>query len=64
MGRQLLLTICVFALSRSTNQYGYEYHFDIQATSEVFGDNPVVDFEQVTCPSQAVSDYQQCQCAT
>jgi hypothetical protein len=48
---------------RSTNSYGYQYHFDIQATSEVFGDNPVVNFVQVTCPSQALTDYQQCECA-
>lgn len=44
-----------------TNEYGYSYHFDIMAESEVFGDNPVVDFEQVACPSAAVSDYAQCQ---
>ncbi|KIN08131.1 glycoside hydrolase family 45 protein [Oidiodendron maius Zn] len=47
-----------------TNQYGYSYHFDIMAQSEVFGDNPVVDFEEVACPSSVASDYQQCQCAT
>lgn len=47
-----------------TNQYGYSYHFDIMAQSEVFGDNPVVDFEEVTCPGTATSDYSQCQCAT
>ena len=44
-----------------TNQYGYSYHFDIMAQSEVLGDNPVVDFEEVACPS--TSDYSQCQCA-
>ncbi len=27
-------------------------------------DNPVVDYEQVQCPTQASSDYSQCQCAT
>ncbi|KAB5560100.1 glycoside hydrolase [Coniochaeta sp. 2T2.1] len=47
----------------STNNYGYQYHFDIQATSPVLGDNPVVNFEQVACPSQALTDYKQCQCA-
>ena len=47
-----------------TNQYGYSYHFDIMAQTEVFGDNPVVDFEEVACPSSVASDYQQCQCAT
>lgn len=46
------------------NQFGYAYHFDIMATSQVLGDNPIVDFEQVTCPSTLSSDYQQCQCAT
>jgi hypothetical protein len=48
---------------RSTNNYGYQYHFDIQTTNPVLGDNPVVNFEQVSCPSQAVTDYKQCQCA-
>ena len=47
-----------------TNQYGYSYHFDIMAQSEVLGDNPVVDFEEVTCPGTMTSDYSQCQCAT
>jgi len=46
-----------------TNDYGYSYHFDIMAQSEVLGDNPVVDFEEVSCPSAATSDYAQCQCA-
>ncbi|TVY24167.1 Endoglucanase-5 [Lachnellula hyalina] len=46
-----------------TNDYGFEYHFDIMAQSEVLGDNPVVDFEEVTCPSAALTDYAQCQCA-
>lgn len=46
----------------STNQYGYEYHFDIMAQSEVFGDNVVVDFEPVPCPGQATSDWESCQC--
>jgi endoglucanase len=46
-----------------TNEYGYSYHFDIMAESEVFGDNAVVNFEQVTCPSAAVSDFSQCVCA-
>ncbi|KAG6367633.1 hypothetical protein INS49_001826 [Diaporthe citri] len=46
------------------NDYGYAYHFDIMAQSQVLGDNPIVDFEQVSCPSTLSSDYQQCQCAT
>ncbi|ROW08903.1 hypothetical protein VMCG_02869 [Cytospora schulzeri] len=48
----------------STNAYGYSYHFDIMARSEVFGDNVVVDFEEVDCPGAATSDYKQCTCAT
>ena len=44
-------------------QYGYQYHFDIMAQSEVLGDNPVVNFEAVSCPSSVSSDYSQCQCA-
>ncbi|ROV92627.1 hypothetical protein VPNG_09877 [Cytospora leucostoma] len=47
-----------------TNDYGYSYHFDIMAQSEVFGDNVVVDFEEVDCPSAATSDYAQCSCAS
>ena len=46
-----------------TNEYGYSYHFDIMTQTEVFGDNVVVDFEQVACPGQATSDFDQCQCA-
>jgi endoglucanase len=40
-----------------TNNYGYSYHFDIMAKSPVLGDNPVVNFEQASCPSAALSDY-------
>lgn len=32
------------------------------ATSEVFGDNPVVTFEEVTCPSAATTDWKECEC--
>ncbi|QKX54271.1 uncharacterized protein TRUGW13939_01356 [Talaromyces rugulosus] len=46
----------------STNEYGYGYHFDINAESEVFGDNVVVQFEQVTCPGQATTDWETCLC--
>lgn len=46
----------------STNEYGYGYHFDIMAQSEVFGDNVVVQFEEVTCPGQAKSDWETCVC--
>lgn len=45
-----------------TNEYGYSYHFDIMAQSEVFGDNVVVNFEPVTCPGQATSDWESCVC--
>ncbi|RAO73543.1 uncharacterized protein BHQ10_009555 [Talaromyces amestolkiae] len=44
------------------NNYGYSYHFDIMAESEVFGDNVVVNFEPVTCPGQAASDWETCTC--
>ena len=46
-----------------TNDYGYSYHFDIMAQAEVFGDNPVVNFEEVDCPGQATTDWSQCVCA-
>ncbi|KAE8551049.1 Endoglucanase-5 [Talaromyces marneffei ATCC 18224] len=46
----------------STNQYGYSYHFDIMAQSEIFGDNVVVNFEPVACPGQATSDWETCVC--
>jgi endoglucanase len=45
-----------------TNNFGYSYYFDIMAKSPVLGDNPVVDFEQVSYPSAALSDYKQCAC--
>ncbi|KUL84843.1 hypothetical protein ZTR_08233 [Talaromyces verruculosus] len=44
------------------NNYGYSYHFDIMAQSEVFGDNVVVNFEPVACPGQAASDWETCIC--
>lgn len=44
------------------NQYGYQYHFDIMAQSEVLGDNVIVDFEETTCPGAASSDFAQCEC--
>ncbi|KAE8391502.1 RlpA-like double-psi beta-barrel-protein domain-containing protein-containing protein [Aspergillus alliaceus] len=46
----------------ATNSYGYSYHFDIMAKTEVFGDNPVVNFEPVACPGQATSDWETCVC--
>ena len=44
------------------NQYGFGYHFDINAQGQVLGDNVVVDFEPVGCPGQATSDFGQCVC--
>ncbi|CAN8100534.1 unnamed protein product [Discula destructiva] len=49
--------------SGSKNQYGFEYHFDIMAQSQVLGDNPIVEFEETSCPGAASSDFGQCQCA-
>ncbi|PSR78434.1 RlpA-like double-psi beta-barrel-protein domain-containing protein-containing protein, partial [Coniella lustricola] len=46
-----------------TNAYGYQYHFDLMAQSEVFGDNPVVEFAEVACPAQAATDWKECVCA-
>ncbi|KAH8164065.1 hypothetical protein CIB48_g4197 [Xylaria polymorpha] len=45
------------------NQYGYEYHFDIMAKNQVFGDNTVVNFKSVPRPSAASNDFRQCVCA-
>ena len=45
-----------------TNQYGYSYHFDLMAQSPLIGDNPIVNFEPVACPGQAVSDWDTCVC--
>jgi endoglucanase len=45
-----------------TNEYGYSYHFDLMAQSPLIGDNPIVDFESVACPGQAVSDWDSCVC--
>lgn len=50
-------------MASGNNQYGYGYHFDIMAQSQVLGDNPIVDFEATSCPGAASSDYTQCQCA-
>ncbi|KAH8688980.1 RlpA-like double-psi beta-barrel-protein domain-containing protein-containing protein [Talaromyces proteolyticus] len=46
----------------ATNEYGYNYHFDIMAQSEVFGDNVVVQFEETACPGQATTDWETCVC--
>ncbi|KAF8310823.1 hypothetical protein DL93DRAFT_2061731, partial [Clavulina sp. PMI_390] len=48
----------------ATNNYGYGAHFDIMSTTLVNGtwDNPVVEYEQVTCPVAAMNDWAQCVC--
>lgn len=61
--RESIADVAGCLVPRGTNTYGYAYHFDIMAQSEVFGDNVVVDFEEVDCPSAAASDYAQCSCA-
>jgi hypothetical protein len=46
------------------NDYGFTYHFDILAAGmdQVFGDNPVVDFEEVSCPGPMRSLFGECYC--
>lgn len=51
------------AIRSGSNSYGYQYHFDIMAQSQVLGDNPIVDFEATSCPGAASSDFAQCECA-
>ena len=45
------------------NEYGYSYHFDLEATAPILGDNSVVDFEPVACPKMALSNFGQCECS-
>lgn len=45
-----------------TNSYGYGYHFDIMSSTNVLGENSVVDFEPIACPSTASSVFSQCSC--
>ena len=54
----------------STNEYGFENHFDIMSGSQsgwkLAGgdwDNPVVDFVEVECPTDYAAKYQKCECA-
>ncbi|KAL2861049.1 RlpA-like double-psi beta-barrel-protein domain-containing protein-containing protein [Aspergillus lucknowensis] len=47
---------------RQLNAYGYPYHFDIMGGSGVFGDNVVVEFEQVECPNEARMSWAGCEC--
>lgn len=51
------------AAAGKKNSFGLEYHFDIMAQKEVFGDNPIVDFESVTCPEVAYKRLSSCQCS-
>ncbi|KAL3451440.1 RlpA-like double-psi beta-barrel-protein domain-containing protein-containing protein [Aspergillus insuetus] len=44
------------------NPYGYAYHFDIMGGAGVFGDNVVVEFEEVACPVEAGLKWDTCEC--
>ncbi|KAL2848376.1 RlpA-like double-psi beta-barrel-protein domain-containing protein-containing protein [Aspergillus pseudoustus] len=44
------------------NPYGYAYHFDIMGGTGVFGDNVVVEFEEVACPTEARLSWDTCEC--
>jgi hypothetical protein len=44
------------------NPYGYAYHFDIMGGAGVFGDNVVVEFEEVACPVEAGIKWDTCEC--
>jgi hypothetical protein len=44
------------------NPYGYAYHFDIMGGAGVFGDNVVVEFEEVACPVEAGLKWDTCDC--
>jgi len=46
-----------------SNQFGFSVHFDIMSNGNFIWDNAIVNYTQVACPSQAASDFQQCQCA-
>jgi hypothetical protein len=40
------------------NKYGYEYHFDLfeaDVNKLKLGDNPFIDFELISCPSNIVT---------
>ena len=58
----------LISIAGAKNTYGYEYHFDIMASSsglgEILGDNPVVNFTSTACPGQATTDFSQCVCAS
>ncbi|KAL6230049.1 RlpA-like double-psi beta-barrel-protein domain-containing protein-containing protein [Aspergillus navahoensis] len=44
------------------NPHGYGYHFDIMGGAGVFGDNVVVEFEEVPCPGEAAFKWKTCEC--
>ncbi|RDW83580.1 putative endoglucanase [Aspergillus mulundensis] len=44
------------------NPHGYGYHFDIMGGAGVFGDNVVVEFEEVACPRDAGFRWKTCEC--
>ncbi|KAL3473217.1 RlpA-like double-psi beta-barrel-protein domain-containing protein-containing protein [Aspergillus californicus] len=44
------------------NAHGYGYHFDIMGGHDVFGDNVVVEFEEVACPGLAAAKWGTCEC--
>ncbi|KAI9373938.1 RlpA-like double-psi beta-barrel-protein domain-containing protein-containing protein [Aspergillus egyptiacus] len=44
------------------NPYGYAYHFDIMGGEGVFGDNVVVEFQEVPCPGVAALRWGTCEC--
>ncbi|KAL2824428.1 RlpA-like double-psi beta-barrel-protein domain-containing protein-containing protein [Aspergillus cavernicola] len=44
------------------NPTGYTYHFDIMGGQGVFGDNVVVEFEEVACPAVAGAKWGTCEC--
>ncbi|KAL5337386.1 RlpA-like double-psi beta-barrel-protein domain-containing protein-containing protein [Aspergillus crustosus] len=44
------------------NPAGYEYHFDIMGGAGVFGDNVVVEFNEVACPGDAGVRWGTCEC--
>ncbi|KAL4756648.1 putative endoglucanase [Aspergillus foveolatus] len=44
------------------NPHGYAYHFDIMGGAGVFGDNVVVEFEEIPCPGDAAFKWKACEC--
>lgn len=47
------------------NKYEFESHFDIMSKDGPEGwNNPVVKYEEITCPGSLVSDFATCQCTS